>query len=122
MELVTKALEQLKSQSGDEESTLGQQRLDALPTIQLTGLREGSDESRAPERGDSEDQSRKQNHGRTMGSLAHGRRNCQVRARIRRGIAAPGNGPQSREREEIPWLLHSPALLQFLPVPHIGLI
>lgn len=49
-----------------------------------------------------------------------GRRDCQEEARMRRGIAALGDGPQSRERKEIPQLLHAPAL-QFLPVPHTGL-
>lgn len=44
MELVTKSLKQLKSQSGNEESTLGQPRLEALPMIQLTGQREDKDE------------------------------------------------------------------------------
>lgn len=42
MELVTKSLEQLKSQSGNEGSTLGQPRLEALPTVERTGWRKGS--------------------------------------------------------------------------------
>lgn len=83
MELVTKALEQQKSQSGNEESTLGQQRLETLPIVELTGLREGSDDSRAQEWGASKDKNRKQNHGGMMRSSAHGRRDCHVGARTR---------------------------------------
>lgn len=49
MELVTKTLEQLKRQSGNEESTLGQPRLEALPMVQRTGWRKGSNKRIAQE-------------------------------------------------------------------------